>query len=68
MQVEPTTLDPQAPTLRLGTAAWRMIAPGLVLAALGMAVAFLCAFRLGGARRMLRCCSIMPTWWPSSSI
>ncbi|MGO9114678.1 MAG: hypothetical protein ACLP9L_36135 [Thermoguttaceae bacterium] len=47
MQTAQTTLSPQSETLRLGSAAaQRMIVPGLVLAAIGAAVALLCGFRV----------------------
>src|SRR5208282_5818271 len=49
MQTAQTTLSPQSETLRLGPAAQRMIVPGLVLAAIGATVAFLCAFCVGYA-------------------
>ena len=46
MQTAPTTLSPQSETLRLGPAAQRMIVPGVVLAAIGAALAFLCGSRV----------------------
>ncbi len=49
MQTEPTTLSSESETLRLGPAAQRMIVPGLILAAIGGVMAFLCAFRLDNA-------------------
>src|SRR5208282_5666143 len=46
MQTEHTTLSPQNETLRLGSAAERMIVPGVALAVIGAALALLCGFRV----------------------
>ena len=51
MQIASTTFSPQSTTLRLGSAGLRMIVPGLILAAVGAAMAGICVSRVEDAQQ-----------------